>query len=90
MRFESEAVAAFSPALAVLGLFAVLSFSVAQRSRELGMRHGAGRATRRRDPMGLRSGLALAGIGVLIDLHSRWRSLHHAARRTAEDIRGHA
>ena len=54
--------------LAVSGLFAVIAYSVSQRTRELGIRMALG--ARRRDVlmMVLRQGTVLAGIGILAGL----------------------
>jgi predicted permease len=52
--------------LALLGIYGVTSFSVAQRTREFGVRAALGADRRRVVSMVLRQGLALAGLGVAI------------------------
>jgi ABC-type antimicrobial peptide transport system permease subunit len=55
-------------ALALVGLFGVVSYSVAQRTQELGVRVALG--AQRRDIMGLilRRGTGLAAVGVALGL----------------------
>jgi putative ABC transport system permease protein len=64
--------AALALVMAVVGLYAVMVFSVAQRARELGIRIALG--AQRRDVIGLvlRQGVKLVGIGVLIGLVGAW------------------
>jgi predicted permease len=55
---------AFSLAIAVVGLFGVLAYTVAQRSREIGVRTALGARTVDIVLMVLRSGMAITGIGL--------------------------
>lgn len=54
--------------LAVVGIYGLLSFSVAQRRREIGVRIALGAWTRRVMLDVVRSGLLLAGLGIAIGL----------------------
>jgi predicted permease len=54
--------------LAGVGLYAVISFGVGQRSREIGIRMALGAAERQVSRLFVRQGLRLAGIGVAIGL----------------------
>jgi putative ABC transport system permease protein len=60
--------ALFALAIAGVGLFGVLSYSVAQRTREIGVRTALGAQTRDIVRMVFRQGLAIAGAGVAIGL----------------------
>ena len=60
--------AMFSLAIAGVGLFGVLSYSVAQRTREIGVRTALGAQTRDIVRMVFRQGLAIAGAGVTLGL----------------------
>ena len=64
--------AALALVMAVVGLYAVMAFSVAQRTHELGIRIALG--AQRRDVIGLvlRQGVKLVGIGILIGLAGAW------------------
>jgi putative ABC transport system permease protein len=64
--------AALALVMAVVGLYAVMAVSVAQRTHELGIRVALG--AQRRDLIGLvlRQGATLVGIGVVIGLAGAW------------------
>ena len=64
--------AALALVMAVVGLYAVVAFSVAQRTHELGIRVALG--AQRRDVIGLvlRQGVTLVGIGILIGIAGAW------------------
>ncbi len=58
------AMAAFALAIACVGLFGVLSYSVAQRAREIGVRTALGATTTDVVTLVLRSGLAIVAAGL--------------------------
>lgn len=60
--------AAVAVALAVAGLYAVLSYAVAQRTRELGIRAALGGSTASIVSLVTRDGLKLVGLGVVLGL----------------------
>jgi ABC-type antimicrobial peptide transport system permease subunit len=60
--------AAVAVALAVAGLYAVLSYAVAQRTRELGIRAALGSSTAGIVALVTRDGLQLVGLGVVLGL----------------------
>jgi putative ABC transport system permease protein len=60
--------AAFALAIAGVGLFGVLSYSVAQRTREIGVRTALGAQARDIVRMVFREGLAITALGVVTGL----------------------
>jgi predicted permease len=60
--------AAFALAIAGVGLFGVLSYSVAQRTREIGVRTALGAQARDIVRMVFRQGLGITGLGVVSGL----------------------
>jgi ABC-type antimicrobial peptide transport system permease subunit len=68
--FVLGGVAAFALAIAAVGLFGVLSYSVAQRSREIGVRTALGARTTDILGLVLRSGLAITAAGLTAGLGS--------------------
>ncbi len=60
--------AVFALAIAGVGLFGVLSYSVAQRTREIGVRTALGAQARDIARLVFRQGLAIAGAGVAVGL----------------------
>jgi putative ABC transport system permease protein len=74
-RFRTALLGAFAAlalVMAVVGLYAVMAVSVAQRTHELGIRVALG--ARRRDVIGLvvGQGVKLVGIGIAIGLVGAW------------------
>src|SRR5205823_2171789 len=63
-----SAFAALALAMALIGVFGVLSFIVAQRTRELGIRMALGASSAAVQRMVVRHGLVLASIGLVIGL----------------------
>jgi len=70
-RFSALLIGGFALAamgLAVLGLYGVISFGVARRNREIGVRLALGAAPRTVVAMVLREGVTMAGLGLLLGL----------------------
>ena len=59
---------AMALALGIVGIYGVISYAVAQRTREIGIRVALGAQRRELTRMFVRSGLLLAAIGVPIGL----------------------
>jgi predicted permease len=69
------AFAVFATAIAAVGLFGVLSYSVAQRSREIGVRAALGATPGRIVSLVVRQGLAITAGGLIVGLvASYWLS----------------
>ena len=66
--FVLSGVAAFALAIAAVGLFGVLSYTVAQRSREIGVRTALGARTADILALVLRSGMAVTAGGIAAGL----------------------
>ena len=62
----STAFAVLATALAALGLYGVLAYSVAQRSREIGLRVALGAQTNRIRGMVLRQVAGMAAVGIAL------------------------
>lgn len=68
----SVAFAVLATALAALGIYGVLAYSVAQRSREIGLRFALGAPTGRVRGMVLRQVARMAVIGVVLGAGAAW------------------
>jgi ABC-type antimicrobial peptide transport system permease subunit len=75
----STAFAVLATALAALGLYGVLAYSVAQRSREIGLRIALGAQPSRVRGMVLRQVAGMASIGIVLGA-AAWWFLGHAAQ----------
>lgn len=64
--------AAFAVILAVVGIYAVMAYSVSQRSREIGIRVAIGAPAVGVLGLVLRQGVVTAGIGLLVGLLAAW------------------
>jgi len=62
----------FALLLASLGIYAVISYAVKQRTRELGIRMALGATARELQGRVLLQTLGLAGIGLLLGLAASW------------------
>jgi ABC-type antimicrobial peptide transport system permease subunit len=69
---SATAFAALATALAALGLYGVLAYSVAQRSREIGLRVALGAPTARIRGMVLRQVTRMAVVGVVLGVATAW------------------
>jgi predicted permease len=68
----STAFAVLATALAALGLYGILAYSVAQRSREIGLRIALGAPTGRIRGMVLKQVAAMAVIGIVLGAAAAW------------------
>jgi putative ABC transport system permease protein len=76
-RFATVLLIAFALAglfLAALGVYGILAYTVANRSREIGIRMALGAQGRRMEGWILGQGLVLAGVGILVGLGGAFAS----------------
>jgi predicted permease len=80
-RFTMSALAIFgglSLILAAIGVFGVLSFAVAQRTREMAVRSALGADRRRLQRLVLGSGARVVAVGMAVGLVGAWYLAHFA------------
>ena len=68
--FEAFGVAAL--VLAAIGLYGILSVSVTERTREIGVRSALGASSRDILALVLRQGMVLTGLGVVVGVVLAW------------------
>jgi ABC-type antimicrobial peptide transport system permease subunit len=66
--------------LAAIGIYGVLSFSIARRSREMGIRLALGATARQVFLLVIRDGMTLVGVGALLGLHGGLAAARSLAR----------
>ena len=84
----ASAFAVFATALAALGLYGILAYTVAQRSREIGMRFALGAPPARIRGMVLRQVARMAAIGVALGAVLAW-ALGLAAQSVMLGVEAH-
>jgi putative ABC transport system permease protein len=66
--------------LAAIGIYSVLSFSIARRTREMGIRLALGAASRQVFLLVVRDGMTLVGIGAVLGLLGGFAAARSLAR----------
>ncbi len=66
-------------AIAIIGVYGIISFSVARRRREIGIRLAIGARPRAMLAMVLRQGVRLAAVGAVLGLAAGWGATRFAA-----------